>query len=184
MPRRAHPARAAADGAAGDATAVVVVVATPAGATRRRPRPRSDGTSQTMSETMELDAAERFQRVVKEDGRYPAEAYDFLFRALDLATRRRYTEAAAADQVHHVTGRELCEATRHLALERWGPLARDVLSRWNIHRTRDFGEMVFLMVNHSFMGRQDSDRIEDFDDVYSFRDAFGNYEIPLDNLAD
>ena len=71
---------------------------------------------------------------------------------------------------------------RALALEHWGPLAQAVLSSWNIRETRDFGEMVFLQIRMGLMGKQDSDQIEDFDDVYDFHEAFGTYEVPLDEF--
>ena len=81
-----------------------------------------------------------------------------------------------------VTGQQLCEGLRALALESWGPLAQTVLNRWKIRGTRDFGEMVFLLIELGLMGKQDSDRVEDFDDVYDFGEAFGAYEIPVDSF--
>ena len=84
--------------------------------------------------------------------------------------------------LRHVTGQELCCALRELARERWGPLVREVLRSWNIYRTRDFGEMVFFMIELGLMGKQDSDNIADFDDVYDFNEAFGSYTPELDEI--
>ncbi len=127
---------------------------------------------------MEETLTERYERIIREDGRFPLGAYDFLNLGLDFTTRARFG-AQPAERARHVTGQELCEGLRRLALGRWGLLAQTVLARWNIRRTRDFGEMVFLLVEHDVMGRQESDSIEDFDDVYDFDEAFGRYEIPL-----
>jgi uncharacterized repeat protein (TIGR04138 family) len=132
---------------------------------------------------MDPDVAERFERVVQDDGRYPLDAFAFLYRGLDQASRARHGDEPPS-RSRHVTGQELCQSLRQLAVAQWGPLARLVLERWNIRRTRDFGEMVFLLVQHELMGKQDSDRLEDFDDVYDFREAFGHYEIPLGELAE
>ena len=129
---------------------------------------------------MDIEAAERFERVIREDGRYPPEAYEFLHQGLERATRARHG-AELGSPHHHVTGQELCEALREVALDRWGLMAPAVLRKWNIRNTRDFGEMVFLLVGIGLMGAQESDRIEDFDDVFDLRTAFGDYEIPLDN---
>jgi len=79
-----------------------------------------------------------------------------------------------------VTGQDLCHALRILATQRWGALAREVLRRWNIRRTRDFGEMVYLLIGLRIMGKQDTDDIADFDDVYDFATAFGAYRIPVE----
>jgi uncharacterized repeat protein (TIGR04138 family) len=77
----------------------------------------------------------------------------------------------------------LCNALRRLARQRWGPLAREVLRHWNIHRTRDFGEMVYLMIDLGIMGKQDSEDIAEFDEVYGFRAAFESYQIKLDGFS-
>jgi uncharacterized repeat protein (TIGR04138 family) len=124
----------------------------------------------------------RFRQVIRTHGDYPLGAYEFLYAGLDRATRTLHGQVDADSGPHHVSGQQLCGALRDLAIERWGPLARSVLACWNIHRTRDFGAMVFLLVEHEFMGRQDSDSIDDFDQVYDFADAFGDYEIPLDHF--
>ena len=128
---------------------------------------------------MDAEAAGRFEEVINRDGRYPPEAYEFLHRGLEETTRTVYGEQSEQGP-RHVTGQQLCEGLRRLALRQWGSLAQEVLTRWNIHSTRDFGEMVFLLVNADLMGKRDSDRVEDFDDVYGFDDAFGSYEIQLD----
>jgi uncharacterized repeat protein (TIGR04138 family) len=134
------------------------------------------------SSDSDAERAHDFERRVRADGRYPPEAFEFLHRGLAAAARHKYgtPEEQAAAGARHVSGQELCLSLRALALEQWGPLAPAVLRSWNIHRTRDFGELVYLMINWGLMGKQDSDRIEDFDDVYDFRTAFNDYEIPLD----
>jgi len=130
---------------------------------------------------MDTDTAEHFARAIRQDGRYPPEAYEFLHRGLEYTTRMVYGGQEVAGP-RHVSGQQLCEGLRRLALELWGPLAPLILRRWNINRTRDFGEMVYLLIDLGLMGKQDSDRIEDFDDVYDFDQAFGSYEIPLDKF--
>ncbi|TWT45467.1 hypothetical protein RAS1_18920 [Phycisphaerae bacterium RAS1] len=125
----------------------------------------------------QIELAERIERAIRADGRYPPEAYEFLHRGLDLAARLVHGDQPVEGKARHVTGQQLSEALRVLAIESWGPLARDVFARWNIHSTRDFGEMVYFMISQQVMGRQDSDRIEDFDDVYPFETAFADYEI-------
>jgi uncharacterized repeat protein (TIGR04138 family) len=130
---------------------------------------------------MDTDTAERFERAIRADGRYPPAAYEFLHRGLEYTTHQVYA-SEPPEGPRHVSGQQLCLGLRALALEFWGPLAPVVLNAWNIRTTRDFGEMVFLLVELGLMGKQDSDRIEDFDDVYDFREAFGAYEIPLDNF--
>ena len=114
--------------------------------------------------------------VIREDGRYPGEAFDFLHDGMSRAVKEAHGEEAigpgkeAADS--HVTGSELCLSLRDQALERWGMLAKTVLNHWNIHGTIDFGNMVYLLIQHRFMRKTETDSIEHFRDVYDFDDAF------------
>ena len=67
-----------------------------------------------------------------------------------------------------------------MAVNRWGGLAATVLRRWNIHATIDFGQMVYLLIDHDVWGRTPDDNIEDFRDVYDFNEAFaatGAFEL-------
>jgi uncharacterized repeat protein (TIGR04138 family) len=124
------------------------------------------------------------EEVVREDGRYPLEAFGFLHDGLARAVRGVYGEAepdppppADGDppprQPRHVTGQQLSEGLRDEAIERWGLLARTVLERWNVRATIDFGNMVYLLIENDLMQKTESDSIEDFRDVYDFAAAFG-----------
>lgn len=131
-----------------------------------------------------MDPAERFIDVVRSDGRFPLSAYEFLHRGIEYTVRRVYGDAPS-DEPRHVSGRELSEGLRELALESWGYLAPSVLAAWRIHRTRDFGEMVYLLVKHGFYSAQPTDRVEHFDDIYDFRIAFGyKVRVPAPAVGD
>jgi uncharacterized repeat protein (TIGR04138 family) len=81
----------------------------------------------------------------------------------------------------HVSGVELSWAVREYALDRWGRLARIVLHRWNVRETLDFGRIVFAMVENGYMQKQPHDSIDDFRNVFDFREAFDDaYHIPCD----
>jgi len=47
-----------------------------------------------------------------------------------------------------------------------------VLGSWGISSTSDFGEIVYNLIRIDQMRKSDNDRREDFDDVYSFDNAF------------
>jgi len=117
--------------------------------------------------------AQSMEELVLADGRYPLDAYAFLYEGLAKAAQDVHGPDVPPGAQRHVTGRQLCEALRELAIQRWGQLARAVLTKWNIHGTMDFGNMVFLLVEAGFMRATEQDSIEDFRDVYDFDDAFG-----------
>jgi uncharacterized repeat protein (TIGR04138 family) len=70
--------------------------------------------------------------------------------------------------------------TADLALEQWGLLAPVVLRHWGIRSTKDFGRMVFALVDHGLLQKQPDDDIRDFENVYDFETAFvKSYKIDL-----
>ena len=81
----------------------------------------------------------------------------------------------------HVSGAELCWGLREYSQLRWGLLARTVLELWSIRCTYDFGRLVFAMIEYEFMQKQPCDSIDDFKEVFDFREAFDeSYRIALD----
>lgn len=126
-----------------------------------------------------MDPVKKIHELARSDGRYAAEAFLFVFRALESAASERGHEGGKG----HVTGKELLEAIRDLGRKEFGYLARTVFETWGVKTTRDFGEIVFLLVKENLMGRNEEDAIEDFDDVYDFEEVFEKrftLEIPKD----
>ena len=97
--------------------------------------------------------------------RFAERAYYFVLAAL-----QRYLEDL--DRPRHVSGQELAEAVRGLALETYGPMARTVLEHWGVHSTAELGEIVFLLVDNGVLTTQPGDSREDFVGLYSFEEAF------------
>ncbi len=103
--------------------------------------------------------------------RYPAyheTAYIFVLAGLQYTISR-------IGEARHVSGTELAEGCRDLALDRYGLMARSVLEHWGIRATRDFGEIVFALVECGVLVKQDDDSLDDFVDVFRFVDAFENH---------
>jgi uncharacterized repeat protein (TIGR04138 family) len=120
-------------------------------------------------------------QIVDEVGLYPVEAYHFVEQGLAHAVKRLHGEADPDDPNpggRHVSGQDLCEGLREMALAQWGLLARTVLKRWNITSTVDFGRIVFALIEGGRMQKTDADSLDDFRNVYDFRTAFeGEYRI-------
>jgi uncharacterized repeat protein (TIGR04138 family) len=135
--------------------------------------------------------------LLNEDKRYKLEAYQFIRESLQFAHEHLLGDQVEKDTVEniefasiegeniegakesserggprHVTGQQLCEACRLYAVEQYGYLAKIVLASWGIHSTSDFGELVYNLIRIEQMRKSESDRREDFNDVYDFNDAF------------
>jgi uncharacterized repeat protein (TIGR04138 family) len=110
----------------------------------------------------------KLEEIAAKDGRFNPKAIKFVYEGLG------YTAKKLAAEPGHVTGQTLCTGLQKLALEKWGRLAMLVLNTWGIRTTRDFGEIVYLMIKHEWMSAQPTDSIEDFDHVYDFKIAFND----------
>ena len=108
---------------------------------------------------------------------YHPNAYQFVFAALQHAQDQLGRDRTSM-QAGHVSGPELLEGAREIALQHFGLLARTVLNHWGITSTVDFGRIVFELIETGRMRKTDDDRIEDFIDVYDFREVFDDaYQI-------
>jgi uncharacterized repeat protein (TIGR04138 family) len=114
---------------------------------------------------MPSNLEDRLKEVVCRDGRYHVNAYRFVYEALDYTVKQ-------LEKKRHITGRELLEGIKNLALEQFGALAIMVFEVWGVRKTIDFGNIVFNLVEAELMSRSEDDAREDFEDVYHFRDVF------------
>lgn len=104
---------------------------------------------------------------------YPPEAFQFVRDGLAHTVQMVHGQGASSeDESRHVSGQQLCLGLRDYAQKRYGLLARTVLGRWSIHRTEDFGRIVFAMIDANLMRKRDEDTLDDFLDVYDFEEAF------------
>lgn len=132
--------------------------------------PRANVPTATMQDP---DFTEIVSLICKEDPRFDRKAYDFVRLGLDHTVKElRKRDAARAEKSRHVTGGELLDGLRVYALDQFGPLTKTVLNAWGISRCTHFGDIVFNLIEYNVFSKTESDRREDFADIYDFDDAF------------
>ncbi len=112
--------------------------------------------------------SEVFQPLVDRDGRYAREAYSFTLEAFEYTMQRR----RAMGQLGHITGGQLCQGIKEYAESAFGYLTKTVFSQWGLRSTRDFGEIVFALIEAELLSKRESDRVEDFDRAFEFDEVF------------
>ena len=112
----------------------------------------------------------------RQDPRYAADAYLFLRDALDMTIKTM--QQGRNDAVNHISGAELCEGLRDYALQQFGPMVPTIFETWGLATTRDIGEMVFNLIRTGAFSRSKSDKVDDFNDVYTFAEAFEKPFLP------
>lgn len=109
---------------------------------------------------------------------YHRNSYYFVFSALQHTQEGLHRTAAHVlrEEEAHISGRELCEGFRDLALRKFGMLATTVLNHWGVRSTQDIGRIVFELIERGEMRKTDDDALDDFDDVYDFEEAFCQHD--------
>jgi len=85
---------------------------------------------------MAADLENAILDVAQKHGRYKPNAYRFTLDAVGFTVR-------ALEENRHVSGNELLDGIRRLALDRFGPMAKTVFEQWGVSTTEDFGAIVF-----------------------------------------
>lgn len=112
------------------------------------------------------------QEIAKLDGRYSLRAFQFVHEGLEYAVKKFYGIGQPSDEPHHITGKQLCEGLAEFASDKWGRMAKVALNQLGIKSTNDFGNIVYLMVEHKWMHARPEDSIEEFQEVYEFEEIF------------
>ncbi len=102
--------------------------------------------------------------VARRRGEFRAEAYFFTLDALhssveELSVRR------------HLSGPELLQGIVRLANGRFGKEAAEILNGWGISCTRDFGVIVYDLIEAGILSKTEDDQLEDFEEVFNLSEA-------------
>lgn len=132
-----------------------------------------------------MDFDEAIRLCCEKDKRYSLQSYQIVRLALDAAQKQIHGEEKKGKQKanRHVTGPQLLEGFRLHVLDTYGPLTYTLLHNWGIKKTVDVGHIVFNIIETGLFGRSAEDRIEDFEDIYDFKDAFLKPFEPKENYS-
>ena len=126
----------------------------------------------------------KLDELVRRDPRYAYEAYEFVFAALAHTQKllgRTPPAEASPEQDYHVSGPQLLEGVRDLALREFGLMARTVFRMWGINATADFGEIVFNLIDANLLSKTDRDDRSDFHALFDLDEVLlHSYEIKPD----
>jgi uncharacterized repeat protein (TIGR04138 family) len=115
--------------------------------------------------------------------RYHPQAYVFVTEALRRAQETLGRFKTEEDEESHISGAELLEGARQVALEQFGMMAPVVLAHWGVMATDDIGRIVFEMIDRGELRKTERDQLSDFFGVYSFDDVFRkNYQVDVSQV--
>ena len=125
-------------------------------------------------------------KLMDEAGGYAPQAFQFIRDGLahtaehvhGQSSETTVTDLGIIDEGRHVSGYQLCIGLRDFAIARYGMMAQTVLGKWGITETRDFGSIIFALVDADLMRATEDDCIEDFDSVFHFEEVFADPALP------
>jgi uncharacterized repeat protein (TIGR04138 family) len=118
----------------------------------------------------EVNFDEAVEQILIRDVRFARDAYAFVREALDFTQKTISRENRG--QVRHITGQELLDGIRQFGLQQFGPMSATVFEEWGINNCRDFGDIVFNMVEIGLLAKTETDSRDDFQSGYDFTEAF------------
>ena len=116
---------------------------------------------------MEEETLKRLAFLIESKGKHTIISYAALLEAVNECAND-----ASRTSLEHISGQDLAKKYADLILNAFGPMSIYVLESWDIKNTRDIGEMVFDLVGVGLLFFSENDKIEDFDDVFDFREKF------------
>lgn len=141
---------------------------------------------------MDYTIGELVQQILEDDPRFHPNAYLFLLQALNHSSKnnmKNIEEEPDNPEIRHISGPQLLESIRVLALLEFGYLARAVFNSWGIVETYSWGEIVYNMISKKLLTKSDKDNRQDFKNVFDlengldrafFKEEF--YKTPDDTM--
>jgi uncharacterized repeat protein (TIGR04138 family) len=130
-----------------------------------------------------MDFDEAVSIIRQKDSRYQPQAYDVVRLGLDLAQKLTHGEPKKGKSTtsRHVTGPQLLDGFRQHVLEAYGPMSYSLLHNWGLRKSADVGNIVFNIIETGLFGRSPEDNLEDFKEVYDFKEVFQKPYEPKSN---
>ncbi len=122
-----------------------------------------------------MEDSDAFLKLLRRDRRFTLETYRFVNEALEYAQELGLGKTSATEnrdgasrpiEENHVTGQDLSRAAKDWAVLQYGFMAKTVLAKLGLRKTRDFGDAVYNMIEVGLMSKTPEDSVEDFDDVF------------------
>ena len=100
-------------------------------------------------------------KIIQDDVRYRAGAYEFVNGAVSFTIRKLQRESKSKRE-RHVSGEELIHGVAEFAVQEFGPLAWSVLEDWGLVSGAAVGDVVFNMIRNGLLtASEDFNRIPD-----------------------
>ena len=119
------------------------------------------------------------ENIICDDSRFSYGAYEFISKAVAY-TVQKISSTKKATATNHISGYELLCGISDFAVQKFGPLAYEVLKSWGLKDSLSIGYVVFNMVDYSLLGKSDEDDIQDFENAFNLKNELTTRFLPSD----
>ena len=120
---------------------------------------------------LDIPAQIKIQKHCREEQRFTAEAYTFIFEVLDYSVRKLGLENKKGAE-RHMDAQQLLKGVRDYAEEHYGYMSKVVLEHMGISFSEDVGELVFQLIDLGLLQKLPTDSKDDFTGGLDLNTAF------------
>jgi uncharacterized repeat protein (TIGR04138 family) len=117
---------------------------------------------------MDSNFIETVSRIIDNDPRYAADAYEFISNAVNYTSGKLDRAREKDNEKRHISAKELLEGISEYAINEFGPMAGEVFKNWGLTSAKAIGDVVFNMVSEKLLRASEKDSIEDFSIDFDF----------------
>ena len=110
---------------------------------------------------MDTNFDESVAQIVRRDGRYHADAYEFVNAAVTYTVKKLARDSKPRG-ARHISAEELLAGAMDYAVTQFGFLAAAVIRQWGILSGEDFGNIVYNMIDAHLLSASKEDSQSDF----------------------
>lgn len=128
------------------------------------------------------DFYNEIKKIISYDNRYHADAYKFVNDAVSYTIQK--IKFQRSNKILHISGGELLDGIRELAIKQFGPMACEVFNQWGVKNSAAVGNIVFNMVKHNLLVTKETDSLNDFSGACDLMAALSTPFSPKEKTPD
>ena len=110
------------------------------------------------------------RKIVGQDSRYNADAYEFISEAVNFTAAKLKKDNSRKNR--HVSCVELLHGVGEYARLSFGPMAGDIFEQWGLKSSKAIGDVVFNMIHEKLLSASENDSVEQFAKGPDFYELF------------
>ena len=105
--------------------------------------------------------------IAKKNGKYKPDAYRYALQVIADVFALKKASIITDEQIS-LPAREVLRGLKVYGWMYYGPLAEHVFEKWGLRHGKDFGEVIFDLVDAGFIGKSPNESVTDYAEGFDF----------------